>query len=162
MKRAPEDGGGSTKQNGSGVWEGILPFRILVVDDNEDTCMALRDRLLSMGFDVVTENNGHAALSRIALEARRAPIQGLLLDLQMPVLDGIAVLRELQERDSSIPTIVMSATTDRGLLKKTLKLGARAYLVKPFDNGLLREQCLRVFLEDNPLSEKSSRDTPLR
>ena len=138
-----------------------MSFRILVVDDDEDTCMALRDRLLSMGFDVVTENNGHSALSRIALEARRAPIQGLLLDLQMPLLDGIAVLRELQERYSAIPIIMMSATTDRDLPKKTLKLGARAYLVKPFDNGLLREQCLRVFLEDNPLSEKSSPDTLL-
>jgi len=162
MRRTPEDGGGCMKQIGTGALGGILPFRILVVDDNEDTCMALRDRLLSMGFDVVTENNGHAALSRIALEARRAPIQGLLLDLQMPMLDGIAVLRELQERYSAIPIIMMSATTDRDLLKKTLKLGARAYPVKPIDNGLLREQCLRVFLEDNPLSEKSSRDTPLR
>lgn len=138
-----------------------MPFRILVVDDDEDTRMALRDRLLSMGFDVVTENNGHSALSRIVLEARRAPIQGLLLDLQMPLLDGIAVLRELQERYSVIPIIMMSATSDRDLLKKTLELGARAYLVKPFDNGLLREQCLRVFLEDNPLSEKSSPDTLL-
>ena len=162
MRRTSEDGGGFINQIGTGALDGILPFRILVVDDNEDTCMALRDRLLSMGFDVVTENNGHAALSRIALEARRAPIQGLLLDLQMPVLDGIAVLRELEERYSAIPTIVMSATSNRGLLKKTLKLGARAYLVKPFDHELLREQCLRVFLEDNPLSEKSSRDTPLR
>ena len=161
MRRTSEDCVGVIKQIGTGALDGILPFRILVVDDNEDTCTALRDRLLSMGFDVVTENNGHAALSRIALEARRAPIQGLLLDLQMPVLDGIAVLRELEERYSAIPTIVMSATTNRSLLKKTLKLGARAYLVKPFDNGLLREQCLRVFLEDNPLSEKSSRDTPL-
>jgi CheY-like chemotaxis protein len=160
MRRTPEDDGGSTKQIGSGALEGILPFRILVVDDDEDTLMALRDRLLSMGFDVVIENNGHSALSRIALEARRAPIQGLLLDLQMPVLDGIAVLRELQQRYRAIPVILMSATTDRDLLKKTLELGARAYLVKPFNNGLLREQCLRVFLEDNPLSEKTSRDTP--
>ena len=55
MRRTHEDGGGSTKQIGSGTLEGILPFRILVVDDDEDTLMALRDRLLSMGFDVVIE-----------------------------------------------------------------------------------------------------------
>jgi CheY-like chemotaxis protein len=130
-----------------------MPKKILVVDDDEDTRMALRDRLLSMGYDVVTENNGHSALSRIALEARRVPVQGILLDLQMPMFDGMAVLRELQERHREIPIIIMSATADMELLKRSLKLGARGYLTKPLDNRRLRELCLRVFPEDNELPD---------
>ena len=137
-----------------------MPKRLLIVDDDEDTRIALRDRLLSMGFDVVTENNGHSALSRINLEARRVPIQGILLDLQMPMLDGMAVLREIQKYHREIPVIMMSATADLGQIKKTLDVGARGYLTKPFDNRLLREQCLRIFLGGNELSDISSRDAP--
>ncbi len=132
--------------------ERVMPKKILVVDDDEDTRMALRDRLVSMGYDVVTENNGHSALSRIALEARRVPVQGILLDLQMPMFDGMAVLRELQERHREIPIIIMSATADMELLKRSLKLGARGYLTKPLDNRRLRELCLRVFPEDNEVA----------
>lgn len=131
----------------------VMPKKLLVVDDDEDTRMALRDRLLSMGYDVVTENNGHSALSRIALEARGEPIQGILLDLQMPMFDGMAVLRELQKRHHEIPIIIMSATADMELLKKSLALGARGYLTKPLDNRRLSEQCLRVFPEDNELPD---------
>ncbi len=135
-----------------------MPKKLLVVDDDVDIRMALRDRLSSMGFDVVTENNGHSALSRIALEARRVPIHGMLLDLQMPMFDGMAVLRELQESHHDMPIIIISATADTCLLKKTLDLGARGYLTKPLNNRLLKELCLRVFLGDNELPDKSSRD----
>jgi len=136
-----------------------MPKKLLIVDDDDDTRIVLRDRLLSMGFEVVTENNGHSALSRIDLEARQGPIQGILLDLQMPMLDGMAVLGEIQKYHREIPVIMMSATADFGQLKKTLDVGARGYLIKPLDNQLLREQCLRIFLGGNELSEISSRDT---
>ncbi len=122
-----------------------IPKRILVVDDDDDIRIALRDRLVSMGFDVLTENNGHSALSRIALEAPRSPIQGVLLDLQMPVFDGIAVLRELHECHREIPVIVMSASGDRAQLHEALQLGACSYLVKPFDNQRAWEQVNKLF-----------------
>ncbi|WHZ17100.1 MAG: hypothetical protein OJF52_003952 [Nitrospira sp.] len=136
-----------------------MPKKLLIVDDDEDTHMVLRDRLLWMGFDVVTENNGHSALSRIALEALRVPIQGILLDLQMPMFDGMAVLREIQKYHREIPVIMMSATADLGQIKKTLDVGARGYLTKPLNNRLLREQCLRIFLRDNELPDTSSHNT---
>ena len=87
--------------------------RILVVEDDWDIRLALRDRLQSMGFDVVTEDNGQSALSRITLEAPRSLIHGVLLDLHLPIVDGITVLRELRDRHPQIPVIVMSATTIR-------------------------------------------------
>ena len=107
--------------------------RILVVEDDWDIRLALRDRLQSMGFDVVTEDNGQSALSRITLEAPRSLIHGVLLDLHLPIVDGITVLRELRDRHPQIPVIVMSATNDPAQFIDARKLGASSYLRKPFD-----------------------------
>lgn len=148
----------SSTNQGTSVVNTLMAKKLLVVDDDKDTRMALLDRLLSMGFDVVTENNGHSALSRIALEARRAPIQGVLLDLEMPMFDGMAVLREVQARHREIPVIIMSATSDMSLIESALQLGACAYLKKPVNNRLLRAQCHRVFLGTNELPDNPPRD----
>ena len=107
--------------------------RILVVEDDWDIRLALRDRLQSMGFDVVTEDNGQSALSRITLEAPRSLIHGVLLDLHLPIVDGMTVLRELRDRHPQIPVIVMSATNDPAQFIDARKLGASSYLRKPFD-----------------------------
>jgi len=108
--------------------------RILLVEDDWDIRLALRDRLESMGFDVVTEDNGHSALSRIALEAPKSLIDGVLLDLHLPNVDGMTVLRELQSRHPQIPIIVMSATNDPEQFIDARRLGARSYMSKPFDS----------------------------
>ena len=122
--------------------------RILVVEDDGDMRIVLQDRLLSMGFDVLTESNGHLALSRIALEAHQSPIQGVLLDLEMPVLSGITLLRELRDRHPEIAVIAMSAASDTAQLKEALKLGARIFLAKPFDRQRDWERIDRIFHND--------------
>ena len=86
-------------------------LRILVVEDDEDIRTTLHDRLQKIGFDVITENSGHLVLSRIELEISRSPIHGVLLDLHLPIVDGITVLRELRHHHPQIPVIVMSAQT---------------------------------------------------
>jgi len=110
-----------------------LAKRILVVEDDMDIRIALGDRLKSMGFDVVTEDNGHSALSRIVLEVPRSLIHGVLLDLHIPVVDGITVLRQIRDRHPQIPIIVMSATNDPAQFIEARQLGASSYLRKPFD-----------------------------
>lgn len=122
--------------------------RILVVEDDEDIRIALRDRLQSMGFDVVTESDGHSALSRIALEAPQSLIHGVLLDLHIPVVDGITVLRELRDRHPRIPIIVMSATGDPAQFIEVRKLGARSYLSKPFDRVRDWERLYWIFHDE--------------
>jgi CheY-like chemotaxis protein len=108
--------------------------RILVVCHDEDIRLALRDRLLSMGFDVVIENNGRSALSRISLEAADSPIRGVLLDFRAHTIGGTPVLRELRERHPDIPLVVMLAVSDKAQLHEARELGVRTYLMKPFDN----------------------------
>lgn len=108
--------------------------RILLVEDDEDIRLALNDRLESMGFQVVTEDNGQSALSRIALEAPQSLIHGVLLDLHLPIVDGMTVLREICDRHPQIPVIVMSATNDPEQFMEAKRLGARSYMSKPFEH----------------------------
>jgi len=117
-----------------------MPKKILVVEDNDDIRIALCDRLLSMGFEVVTENNGHSALSHISRETSRSPIQGVLLDLAVPEFGGIAFLRELRDRHPEIQVIVMSSASDTAALFEARKLGARSSLRKPFDRQRDRQR----------------------
>lgn len=120
--------------------------RILLLDDSEDIRIVVSARLRRMGFDVLEENNGHSGLSRIALlQARGIPLHGILLDLEMPFLDGLSVLQELHDRRSNIPVVVMSALEERDYRDKCLALGARDYLAKPFQGEDLQEVCLRAF-----------------
>ena len=115
------------------------------MEDDWDIRLALRDRLESMGFDVVTEDNGHSALSRIALEAPQSLIHGVLLDLHLPMVDGMTVLRELRKHHPQIPIIVMSATNDPNQVIEATRLGARSYMSKPFGHEGEWDRLFRIF-----------------
>lgn len=102
--------------------------RILVVDDDEDILMVLKDNLELDGYDVLTAESGKKALE--ALETNGADL--VVLDLKLPDLDGIQVCRNIR-RNSRVPIIMLTAR-DR-LSDKVLGLesGADDYIVKPFD-----------------------------
>lgn len=119
--------------------------RILVIDNDDDIRLAVCDRLAAIGFEATGENSGISGLTRLAREAPRAPFAGVLLELDMPVLGGMAVLQELLDRYPSMPVIAMSHSTLIDRLRQAVWLGAREYLVKPFDAELLRTKCLLVF-----------------
>lgn len=121
--------------------------RILVIDDDVDIRVLLRDRLEAMGFEVVTEPNGHVGLSRLELEARRARIDGVLLELHLPVLGGMAVMEELQMRHPEIPVIVMSAAIYSGELQAAIESGASDCIAKPFAAEVFENKCRKVFLQ---------------
>ncbi len=120
--------------------------RILVVDDDSDVRAMLRDRLEAMGFEVVTAANGREGLGLIVKEALQLrPIGGILLDVSMPVLDGLAMLREVRDRHPGIPVIMMSSNEETDLLPTALQEGAREFLTKPIESARFRELCLKVF-----------------
>jgi len=123
--------------------------RILVIDDDDDVRGILCDRLSTLGFDVAAEDNGISGLSRVAYDWETAPFHGILVELQMPVLGGMAVLQEMVERYPTVPVIVMSHVTHIDKLRRTIKFGAKEYLVKPFDEELFQRKCLSVFLDGN-------------
>ena len=105
---------------------------MLVVDDEREVREALTDVLAGNGYDVLAAANGDEAL---ALLERDAAIDLVLLDMNMPKLDGFDILRRLKslERSRDIPVICLSARSAVEDKVQGLKLGAVDYLAKPFD-----------------------------
>ena len=104
--------------------------RILVVDDEQQLALAVKIRLQSRGYQVVTANDGQEALERIGQE--RPDL--VLLDVLMPVMDGYSCLREINTRfgRGKIPVIILTA---RDRMKDLFELeGIEDYVIKPFDH----------------------------
>jgi CheY-like chemotaxis protein len=120
--------------------------RILIADDNADGRELLRDLLEAWGFQVLEACDGREAL----LSAGRDRPDAILLDLQMPRLDGFAVLRHLREdrRFSAIPTVAVTAAAQNGGRDKALRAGFDAYVTKPVDFRSLRSELLRLLPEN--------------
>jgi two-component system KDP operon response regulator KdpE len=106
--------------------------RILVVDDEHGILLYVGANLRQQGYEVVTARNGQEALERAALQ----PPDLVILDLAMPVLDGLATLRRLREW-TQVPVVVLSAHADEADKVRALDLGADDYLTKPFGVGEL-------------------------
>lgn len=120
---------------------GFTSKPLLVVDDEEDIHLMLEDRLEAMGYEIVTATNGVEALSMLA----QCSVRGILLDLEMPVMDGLTLLRELRRLQIQVPVIVMSAEGNPQKFIKAMKLGAMDCLHKPLDAVLFTQKCRQVF-----------------
>jgi CheY-like chemotaxis protein len=79
--------------------------RILIVDDQATIALLLRDRLEKLGFEVETAANSLEGMEIL----RKVTINGILLDLDMPVMDGLTMLSRLRQRSSTVSVIAMSA-----------------------------------------------------
>ena len=101
--------------------------RVLVVDDEPAMLRALRINLRVRKYDVTTAATGREALA----EARRRPPDAVILDLGLPDVDGIEVIRELRGW-SRAPVIVLSGRTGPGDKIAALDAGADDYVTKPF------------------------------
>lgn len=100
--------------------------RILVVDDSP-TARAMISRFIGTGYRVETASGGAEALELIAAR----PPDLIVLDLLMPGIDGVGVLRALQSRRSTIPVVVLSADIQESTKNRVLELGASLVLHKP-------------------------------
>jgi len=119
--------------------------RLLIIDDEPHICEGLKDRLEAMGHEVIVAHDGRTGLALMALEAKGPPLNGVLLDVHMPVMDGIEVLRELRARHPGVPVLMMSAGSDDRVLKEAVRMGARDFVLKPFEATVLKEICEQVF-----------------
>jgi serine phosphatase RsbU (regulator of sigma subunit) len=108
---------------------------ILVVDDSSFNRLLLKRRLGELGFgEPQMATNGLEALA--AIQAQRFDV--MLLDLEMPELDGIGVLERLRGMAGAPPVIVISAQTEMAGVIRCIELGAEDYLPKSFDPPLLK------------------------
>src|SRR5262249_36473948 len=123
--------------------------RVLVVDDEPGVRESLR-MLLKEDFDVTAVGDVDAALA--ALDER--PSDAVLLDLVMPGRTGLDFLRELAERDTAPPVLVLSATRTVATAVEAMKLGAKDFVTKPFEIDALGLR-LRGLLERRRLEDEA-------
>lgn len=103
--------------------------KILVVDDELEVRQLLQEFLSGRGYDVLLAASGMQALD--AVDAQGPDL--VLLDIAMPEMDGVEVLRRIAMIDPPVPVIMVTANTDIGLTSRLLAMGAVDYIPKPFD-----------------------------
>jgi two-component system, sensor histidine kinase and response regulator len=107
--------------------------RLLLVDDNPRNLTLLELRLQSLGHELTFADGGAAA---IALYDKQRP-DLVLLDLMMPDIDGLAVLKHIRGRDAHVPVILVTAHSERSFRLQGLQAGADEFLEKPIDAPIL-------------------------
>lgn len=107
--------------------------KILVVDDELNVAQMLAEYLTEQGYQVATARGGIEALTKIDLEKP----QVILLDIRMPEMDGVEVLRRIRSFDTQVGILMISANDDVELAKQTIAMGAFDYTLKPVDFAYL-------------------------
>ncbi len=113
--------------------------RILVVDDNQVNRMVLSKALAADGHEPVTAEHGLQALEILRADGE-PPVDVVLLDLEMPELDGYETLTRIKadERFHHLPVIVISSVDELDSVIRCIEIGAADYLPKPFNADVLR------------------------
>ncbi len=116
---------------------------ILVIDDERNMRWVLARALEKAGYEAVTAENGPAGLQAFA----RHSIDLVLLDLKMPGMDGLAVLRELRSRSRETPILLLTAYATIPTAVEALQAGASDYVRKPFNLETILSQINRFLAQ---------------
>src|SRR5215213_6313172 len=109
-----------------------LRRHILLVEDNKALRASIAEILDFGGYKVTEAKNGEEALT-ILME--NPPVNLILTDLEMPIMNGLEFIMELRKRNINIPFVIISSNDDKAQL--ALKLGAKSRVSKPFGYGEL-------------------------
>lgn len=108
----------------------ISKYQVLFVEDEQDLIDIISNTLGKLQIKNFTASNG-----KIGLEIFRTnpEINVVVTDINMPVMDGLEMIREIRKTDQNIKIIIMSAHNESEFKEEAKKLGINDYLVKPFD-----------------------------
>jgi CheY-like chemotaxis protein len=125
---------------------------LLVVDDDPSLPGLLKQALQEWGYEVLIARNGWEGLDVVS----RHKVDGILLDIQMPIMDGRTMLDELRWVGHQMPVLMMSGVSDERALRQLLLEGAQGFFMKPFDLTSLKQACRQVFQKDEVEAQSSS------
>jgi two-component system OmpR family response regulator len=115
-------------------------LKVLVIEDDSNVRELIRTRLTLSGYEVQTARNGVEGLNRALCFHPDA----MVLDINMPELDGFGVLERLKAKGLRIPVLVLTARHAADDVRRAIGLGAKDYLTKPFTETQLQARVARL------------------
>lgn len=123
--------------------------KVLVVDDDERSLRLLEAVLMALGYEVILARDGREALEKV----RKTSPDVILLDIMMPGIDGVKVLRRIKKINEASSVIMITAHGTMETVLESIKLGAYDYLTKPLDLGKV-EILVRRALEAHKMAQE--------
>jgi two-component system response regulator (stage 0 sporulation protein F) len=114
-------------------------LKVMIVDDQTGIRRLLTEYFCSEGWYPVVARNGQEALDLLS----ESP-DVILLDMKMPVMDGLETLRNVRTKEPDLPVVIMTAYGELDLVNQAETLGISAKLSKPFDIEALRDMLVRI------------------
>lgn len=119
------------------------PYRVLIIDDSMFIAKQLGQILTSEGFEVVaTASDGLLGLEKY--KELSPGIDLVTMDITMPQMDGVTALEKILDYDKGAVVVMVSALGKEDVVKKSLLLGAKSYIVKPLDRKKVLERILSI------------------
>jgi len=132
--------GGAANGEAGSMAKGVPPVKVLVVDDDKAICDYMETFLTKDGFDVKTLNDPSEAPE----EVKQGGYHLVVLDLMMPKMDGVEVLKKIRKVDSDVAVVIFTGYPSLETAVQSMKLDAVDYLKKPFNPEEFREVVDRV------------------
>lgn len=117
--------------------------KILIVDDQFGIRMLLQELFQREGYQTFQAADGKKALEIVTTHDPDI----VLLDMKIPGMDGLEILKHIKANDSDCKVLVMTAYGELGMIQEAMDMGAIAYVAKPFDIMELRDQINRLLTE---------------
>jgi DNA-binding response OmpR family regulator len=122
--------------------------RILLVEDDPNFGIVLKDYLMMNDYDVIHAKNGMEGFEKF----KKSDFDLCILDVMMPYKDGFTLAKEIREKNKEVPIIFLTAKAMKEDVLKGYKVGADDYLNKPFDSEVL-------LMKINAIIQRKSKDT---
>ncbi|TVQ23710.1 MAG: response regulator [Spirochaetaceae bacterium] len=139
--KAKQDFPSINERAADGLKEDGTPYRVLIVDDSMFVAKQLSQILTSEGFEVIgTAGDGEEGVTKY--KELYPKVDLVTMDITMPKMDGVTALEQIVAFDKDAKVIMVSALGKQDLVKKSLLMGAKNYIVKPLDRKKVLERIL--------------------
>jgi two-component system response regulator (stage 0 sporulation protein F) len=125
--------------------------KLLIVDDQNGIRMLLMEVFSGEGYETYQASNGRNAIEIV----KNMKPDLVLLDMKIPGMDGLEILKQIRKIDTEIKVIMMTAYGELDMIKEAMQLGALSHFTKPFDIDELRLAVNRLFA-DNDYAQRLS------